>query len=56
MVALIQSYSYKQGGVPSGVISIPTRYVHSTVEMASKEDINNSIKLLVEFLNTEFDI
>lgn len=43
-------------GVPSGVISIPTRYVHSTVEMASKEDINNSIKLLVEFLNTEFDI
>lgn len=43
-------------GVPSGVISIPTRYVHSTVEMASKEDINNSIKLLVEFLNIEFDI
>ena len=24
-------------GVPSGVISIPTRYVHSTVEMASKK-------------------
>ena len=27
-------------GVPSGVISIPTRYVHSTIEMASKNDIN----------------
>lgn len=43
-------------GVPSGVISIPTRYVHSTVEMASKNDINNCIKLLVEFLNKELDI
>lgn len=42
-------------GVPSGVISIPTRYVHSTVEMASKKDINNCIKLLVEFLNKDFD-
>ncbi len=27
----------KEGGVPSGVISIPTRYVHSTIEMASKK-------------------
>ncbi|NLY45254.1 MAG: M42 family metallopeptidase [Tissierella sp.] len=43
-------------GVPSGVISIPTRYVHSTVEMASKNDINNCTKLLIEFLNTEFEI
>ncbi|NLN14507.1 MAG: M42 family metallopeptidase [Tissierellia bacterium] len=43
-------------GVPSGVISVPTRYVHSPVEMASKIDINNCTKLLVEFLNTEFDI
>ncbi|WP_422486704.1 M42 family metallopeptidase [Gudongella sp. DL1XJH-153] len=37
-------------GVPSGVISIPTRYVHSTVEMASKEDIESSITLLEEYL------
>lgn len=37
-------------GVPSGAISIPTRYVHSTVEMASKEDIKNCILLLQEFL------
>lgn len=43
-------------GVPSGVISVPTRYVHSTVEMASKDDINNCTKLLVQFLNTEFQI
>ncbi|HAE92741.1 MAG TPA: aminopeptidase, partial [Tissierella sp.] len=37
-------------GVPSGVISIPTRYVHSTIEMASKDDIINCTKLLVKFL------
>ncbi|HSH34875.1 M42 family metallopeptidase [Schnuerera sp.] len=37
-------------GVPSGVISIPTRYVHSTIEMASKNDIINSIKLLSKML------
>ena len=45
-----------KSGVPSGVISVPTRYVHSTVEMASKNDINNCTKLLTEFLNTEFKI
>lgn len=41
-------------GVPSGVISIPTRYVHSTVEMASKSDINNCIRLLNRFLLEDF--
>ncbi len=43
-------------GVPSGVISVPTRYVHSTVEMASKNDINNCTKLLIEFLRTKYEI
>lgn len=38
-------------GVPSGVISIPTRNVHSTIEMASKNDIKDSIRLLLEILN-----
>lgn len=40
-----------KSGVPSGVISIPTRYVHSTVEMASINDINSCLDLLIEFLN-----
>ena len=40
-------------GVPSGVISIPTRYVHSTIEMASKNDIINSTKLLIKLLNRD---
>lgn len=43
-------------GVPSGVISIPTRYVHSTVEMASKNDIINCTKLLINFLEDNLNI
>ena len=45
-----------KSGVPSGVISIPTRYVHSTVEMASKEDILNCTELLIAFLNHSLEI
>ena len=40
-------------GVVTGAISIPTRYVHSTVETASKNDILNSIKLLVKLLEDD---
>ncbi len=36
------------GGVPSGAISIPCRYIHSPVEAASLEDIENAVKLLIE--------
>ncbi len=36
------------GGIPTGAISIPCRYVHSAVEMASISDIENAVKLLVE--------
>ena len=44
-----------KSGVPSGVISIPTRYVHSTVEMASKSDIINCMDLLKLFLEEDFE-
>lgn len=44
-----------KSGIPSGVISIPTRYVHSTVEMASLNDVNNCMKLLIKFLDHKFD-
>ncbi len=36
------------GGIPTGAISIPCRYTHSPVEMASVSDIENAVKLLVE--------
>jgi len=37
-------------GVPVCTISVPTRYVHSVVEMCHKEDIENSVHLIVKFL------
>ena len=39
-----------KSGVPACTISIPTRYVHSVVEMCHKEDIESSIKLICKFL------
>lgn len=39
-----------RGGVPSGVISIPTRYVHSVSEMVDKRDVEASISLLIKML------
>ncbi|QZY55582.1 M42 family metallopeptidase [Crassaminicella profunda] len=39
-----------RSGVPSGVLSIPCRYVHSPSEMISKEDVENSITLLTKIL------
>jgi len=39
-----------KGGIPSGVISIPTRYVHSVSEMVDKNDVEACIKLLVKLL------
>ncbi|MBI5254043.1 MAG: M42 family metallopeptidase [Euryarchaeota archaeon] len=33
-------------GIPSGVVSIPTRYIHSPVEVASLKDIENAVKLV----------
>jgi putative aminopeptidase FrvX len=40
-----------RSGVAVCTISIPTRYVHSVVEMAHKDDIKASIELLAAFLN-----
>ncbi|MCD6481336.1 MAG: M42 family metallopeptidase [Thermoplasmata archaeon] len=37
-------------GIPSGVISVPTRYMHSGVEVISMNDLEESIKLLTEAL------
>lgn len=37
-------------GVSSGVISIPSRYTHSPIELVDLDDLNNSLKLLKEFV------
>ena len=38
------------GGVPTGAISIPCRYLHSPVETASISDMENAVKLLVQVI------
>ncbi len=40
----------KNGGVPSGLVSIPNRYMHTTVEMLDLRDLEAAAKLLAEFL------
>jgi endoglucanase len=42
-----------KGGVPSGVISVPTRHIHSMNEMARLSDIQDCIDLAVKVLETE---
>ena len=39
-------------GIPTGVLSVPTRYIHSTVSVASMEDVENTIKLIVAAINS----
>ncbi len=39
-------------GAAVGCISIPTRYVHSSIEMCHKDDIRASIQLLVAFMES----
>lgn len=38
------------GGIPSGGVSIPTRFIHDSSEMADMNDIENAVKLLAEFI------
>ncbi|HRQ49879.1 MAG TPA: M20/M25/M40 family metallo-hydrolase, partial [Agriterribacter sp.] len=47
-----ESFAYANDGCPSVLISIPLRYMHTTVEMLHKDDIENTIRLMYETLLT----
>ena len=51
-----QAMQATRAGVPSGCISIPTRYVHSPSEMVDYSDIQDSVRLLAAVLNTKIDL
>lgn len=42
------AFAYSNQGVASALISLPLRYMHTTVEMAHIEDVDNAIRLLYE--------
>lgn len=44
------AFAYSNGGVPSALISLPLRYMHTTVEMAHKDDVANVIRLIYEVI------
>lgn len=45
------SIQVSRAGVPAGCLSIPTRYLHSPSEMVDYNDVQNSVRLLVELLS-----
>ena len=46
------SFAYANDGCPSVLISLPLRYMHTTVEMIHKKDIVDTIQLMYETLLT----
>lgn len=44
------AFAYSNEGVVSALISLPLRYMHTTVEMIHKEDVDNVIRLIYEYL------
>ena len=46
------SFAYANDGCPSVLMSIPLRYMHTTVEMLHRNDIDDTIRLMYETLLT----
>lgn len=47
-----EAFAYSNRGVASALISLPLKYMHTTAEIAHKNDIENSIRLFYEFICT----
>ena len=44
------SFAYGAGGVPSALISLPLRYMHTTVETIARQDLENVVELIYQTL------
>jgi len=44
------AFAYSNGGVPSALISLPLRYMHTTVEMVHRDDVEHVIQLIYQTL------
>ncbi|MEO8447696.1 MAG: M42 family peptidase [bacterium] len=45
-----EAFAFSAEGVASALISLPLKYMHTTVEMVDKNDVDSVIKLMYEFL------
>jgi putative aminopeptidase FrvX len=43
------AFHISRGGIPSAVVSVPLRYMHSPVEMVQLDDVENAAKLIAAF-------
>jgi tetrahedral aminopeptidase len=39
-----------KGGIPIGVVSLPTRYLHTSTEILSLKDIDDTVELLIQYI------
>jgi putative aminopeptidase FrvX len=46
------AFAYAGAGIPSALVCVPIKYMHTTVEAAHKEDIAASIDLLYHFIQS----
>lgn len=44
------AFAYSNGGTPSALISLPLKYMHTTVETVSKKDVKNVVELIYQSL------
>ena len=44
------AFAYSNGGVPSVLISLPLKYMHTTCETVHKDDVKNVVKLIYQTL------
>jgi putative aminopeptidase FrvX len=43
------AFHIARAGIPSGVVSVPLRYMHSAVEMVQLDDVENTARLIAAF-------
>ena len=43
------AFHIARGGIPTGVVSVPLRYMHSPVEMVQLDDVDNAARLIAAF-------
>jgi putative aminopeptidase FrvX len=43
------AFHISRGGIPTAVVSVPLRYMHSPVEMVQLDDVDNAAKLIAAF-------